>query len=102
MINNVNLSVGQPLRIRSVSSNDRSFYVSRIVALSQHTITISLPYDAGRMILWPVGTRLEVDIQQEAVTFTSEIIDRALTVNKSYTILSPHSISKTAHREQQA
>jgi len=103
MLNNVNLSVGQPLKIRPVSSNDTSLYVSRIIALSKHTITISLPYDAGRIILWPIGTRLEIDIQQaEALTFTSEIIDRDLTNNKSYTIMFPNSISKTGHRKHQA
>lgn len=102
MITNLNLSVGQPLKIRLASYNDTSLYVSRIIALSKHTITISSPYDAGRIILWPVGTQLEIDIQQEDIlTFTTEIIDRDLTDTKSYTILFPHSISKTGHREHQ-
>lgn len=103
MFNNASFSVGQTLTIRSVSSNDTSSYVSRIVAFSKHTITFSLPYDSGRMILWPVGTRLEINIEQgKAFTFTTEILDRDLTNLKSYTVILPNSISKSTNREHWA
>lgn len=94
-------AIGQPLSIKLITTEQSKVSLTvRILAISAHTLTISIPYDAGKMILWPVGTRIEVICQQEGQSFdfATEIIGRDLGELKAYTIMRPHAISRVNQR----
>ncbi len=94
------LAIGQPLQLKSLSPQATAPCTSRIVAVTDHTVTIGAPYDKGRLILWPVGSRVEITVTQgtEDHTFASEIIARDLGETKTYTIMRPQAISRVATR----
>jgi flagellar biosynthesis protein FlhG len=96
----ISLAIGQPLQIKSLSPQASKPFAVRIVAATPHTVTVSIPYDQGRIILWPVGSRLEITVSQETEnhTFTSELIARDLGETKTYTVMRPQAISRTAAR----
>jgi flagellar biosynthesis protein FlhG len=75
--------------------------MSRVLSTSPHTITVSIPYDMGRLLLWPVGAKLEISVpmrEGDYFTFTTDIIQRDLAEIKSYTIMRPYSISRATNR----
>jgi flagellar biosynthesis protein FlhG len=94
------LVIGQPLQLKSLSPQATAPCTSRVVAITDHTVTVGAPYNKGRIVLWPVGGRLEITASQgaEDQTFTSEIIARDLGENKTYTIMRPQAISRVATR----
>lgn len=95
---------GQPLQIKSLAPQASPTHTARVVAVSPHTLDISIPYQAGRIILWPVGSRLEISGDQDgdSFTFASEIIGRDLGETKTYTVTRPQTISLTAPRAHAA
>lgn len=104
MSDELNFVIGQPVMITPVSRQNATEFASRIIGVSSHTFTVSLPHDQGRLVLWPVGSRLAITISSAAgpVNFDSEIIDRSLGDTKSYTLMRPHAISRSAGRIPQA
>ncbi len=95
-----NFSVGQPLEITPVYSDSSKTYVSRIIETSAYTLTFSIPYETGKMVLWAVGSRVEITISHlgDYYTFNTEIVGRDFGEIKSYTIMRPHSISLATKR----
>jgi flagellar biosynthesis protein FlhG len=96
---------GQPVKIRNFLSQQPSeAHVSRILSFTDHSLNISIPYDQGRMLLWPVGTILEITANghQGAHEFLTEIIGRELGQIKAYTITRPQNIVQTANYTPQA
>ncbi len=96
----ISLVIGQPLQIKSLTPRATQPFTSRIVAETSHTITISIPYDQGRIILLPVGSRLEITVTQglQDHVFTGEILSRDLEETKTYTLMRPQAISRAAAR----
>ena len=99
-----NFTAGQPLQLTSLAPQATAAFASRIIAATAHTLTVAIPYQQGRIILWPVGGRIEVTAGQgdETVTFQSEIIGRDLGEQKTYTLMRPQTISRAAPRTLQA
>lgn len=98
-------SVGSPAVVRILVSNNQTRFSTRIVEVMAHAFSIAIPYDNGRILLWPVGTRLEVDIpssESEALVFVAEIIGRDITGNRSYTLMKPTSVSRAGRNAQAA
>lgn len=95
------LPIGQPLKLLLPHSNsDNKLFSSRVISETPHTLLISIPYDTGKLVLWPVGTKLQVEVSQgdNHYIFTVEIIGRDLGDIKTYTIMRPNSISLTTQR----
>ncbi len=94
----ISLVIGQPLRIKSLTPRATEPLPARIVAQTPHTVTISIPYDQGRIILLPVGSRVEITVAQglQDHFFTGEIISRDLGETKTYTLMRPQAISRTS------
>ncbi|MCX7779688.1 MAG: AAA family ATPase [Negativicutes bacterium] len=99
-IADINFASGLPVYITPQTAPNRITYASRVLSTSTHTITISIPYDKGRLLLWPVGARLEISLsyQGEDFSFTTEVIQRDLGEIKSYTIMRPYTISRSTYR----
>ena len=92
------LIVGAPVSVRLLSINNQINFPTRIVELTAHAFSIAIPYDNGRILLWPVGARLEVVIptsDSESFIFVAEIIGRDVTGNRSYTLMRPTAVSRT-------
>lgn len=90
------LTIGQPVAMTAATGTyTTSTHVSRIIALTDHSLTVGIPYDAGKIVLWPMGTKLAVRAQSmnRTVSFTSEIIGRDLGVMKAYTLLRPYNVA---------
>ena len=69
--------VGVPISVRPVTANSLLTFSTRIVDVSQHSFSFAIPYDNGKILLWPIGHRLELSIPSEnhgSVVFTAEII----------------------------
>lgn len=100
MSEKLNLAIGQPLRLKALTPRITAAFASRIVASTSHTVTVSVPYDRGKLILWPVGSRLEISVDQgsESQVFASEIITRDLGEIKTYTVMRPQTITRAAGR----
>ncbi|HWQ61167.1 MAG TPA: AAA family ATPase, partial [Negativicutes bacterium] len=100
MSEKLSLAIGQPLQLKATTPRATAAFASRVVAATSHTVTVSVPYDQGKVILWPVGSRLEISVAQgaESHSFASEIITRDLGENKTYTVMRPQAISRTAGR----
>lgn len=100
MSEKLSLAIGQPLRLKALSPKATAAFTSRVVAATSHTVTVSVPYDRGKLILWPVGSRLEISVIQgkESQTFASEIITRDLGETKTYTVMRPEAITRNAGR----
>ena len=98
-----NFANGLPIRITPMSGSAQNTFSSRVLTSSPHTLTISIPYDTGRLLLWPVGTKLEIRLsnQEEDLSFNTEIIQRDLGGVKSYTVMRPYAISRSANRASQ-
>jgi len=90
--------IGQPLQVKSLAPRATAAHTSRVIATTPHTLTVSIPYNKGRVVLWPVGSRVEITVGQADGTysFTSEIIERSLGDVKSYTVMRPQAISRAA------
>lgn len=95
-----NFSIGQPLEITLIDSDNSKTYPSRILEISSYTLTFSIPYETGKMVLWPIGSRLEISIAQSGgyYTFNTEVIGRDLGEIKSYTVMRPYAISLATRR----
>ncbi|HWR30032.1 MAG TPA: AAA family ATPase [Negativicutes bacterium] len=90
--------VGVPVLVHLLSKPEQTAFSTRIVEVSLHTFSISIPYDDGKILLWPVGARIEVSMGgQDAVSlvFPAEIIGRDITGNHSYTLMRPTSVSRS-------
>ncbi|MDR3563509.1 MAG: AAA family ATPase [Negativicutes bacterium] len=100
MASEITFAVGQTIQIKLLDKNNAPMCVSRILAVMPHALTFSLPYDAGLMLLWPIGCRLEISLtlDTEVYSYQTEIIDRDLGEIKSYTVMRPNTISKVAPR----
>lgn len=91
-------TVGSPAVVRILPSNNQTDFSTRIVEVMAHAFSIAIPYDNGRILLWPVGARLEVVIpssESESLVFVAEIIGRDVTGNRSYTLMKPTAVSRT-------
>lgn len=98
---NFAFAIGQPLTVTATNGTYRDKpHVLRIIALTEHSLTVSMPYDAGRLVLWPIGTRLQIQAMGSGVSFASEIISRDLGAVKSYTFLRPQVISTLAEKRE--
>jgi len=101
MADEITFYLGQPLQIKRPSKTDTITHTSRIIAIMPHVLTFNMPYDSGRMLLWPLGTKLEIVLTThtgETYGFQSEIIERDLGDIKSYTVIRPNTISRIAPR----
>ena len=99
------LTIGQPVAMTSATGTYTSAtHVSRIIALTDHSLTVGIPYDAGRIVLWPMGAKLAVRVHSgnRTVTFQSEIIGRDLGALKSYTLLRPYNVATTDEKQTKA
>jgi flagellar biosynthesis protein FlhG len=95
--------IGVPISVRPVTANSLLTFSTRIVDVSQHSFSFAIPYDSGKILLWPIGHRLELSIPSEnhgSVVFTAEIIARDLTGSRSYTCMRPTAVSRTARVSQ--
>ena len=95
--------VGVPISVRPVTANSLLTFSTRIVDVSQHSFSFAIPYDNGKILLWPIGHRLELSIPSEnhgSVVLTAEIIARDLTGSRSYTCMRPTAVSRTARVSQ--
>ena len=95
--------VGVPISVRPVTANSLLTFSTRIVDVTQHSFSFAIPYDSGKILLWPIGHRLELSIPSEnhgSVVFTAEIIARDLTGSRSYTCMRPTAVSRTARVSQ--
>lgn len=96
MSSEISFAIGQPLHVKQLIRQNESMHVSRILAVTPHTLTFSLPYESGRMLLWPVGCRLEIilpTVNNGTSSFHTEIIGRDLGEIKSYTVIRPTTTS---------
>ncbi|MGI6093471.1 MAG: AAA family ATPase [Negativicutes bacterium] len=93
--------VGQSIILTTLDSS--TSYSCRIVSSSEYLIDISVPYLQGKMVIWPVGTKLKASIadHQGELSFQTEILGRNFEGTRSYTIMMPHTISRvnTGNRE---
>jgi len=90
--------VGQPIQISTAGT---SLYATRIIAVTPHALTFSMPYDAGRLLLWPVGSPVEIflaTLNGETYSFKSQILERDLGNIKSYSVILPNIISRNTNR----
>ena len=96
----IHFFLGQPLTIRRISQNGGKVQISRVLAVSSHTVTVSMPYDSGVMVLWPLGCQLEIGLsyQGRELSFVTEIIGRDIGAEKSYTLTLPKTVS---HSDEQ-
>lgn len=87
----MHFSLGQPLMLRRLTQEGGKIQVSRVLAVSSQSITVSMPYDSGVMVLWPMSCQLEVSVtyQGKTVSFITEIIGRDFGEVKSYTLAKP-------------
>jgi flagellar biosynthesis protein FlhG len=89
--------VGVPVSVRLLSSPNLSAFSTRVVEVSSHNFSVSIPYDNGKILLWPVGTKVEVSLagsQGHSLVFPAEIIGRDITGKRSYTMMRPTSVSR--------
>lgn len=101
MTETVDFYVGQTVQLTCYNSA-KTAHTSRIVSVSDHTVSVSLPYEIGKMVLWPIGSRLQVmmrDLKGQNYHFNSEIIGRELGHIKAYTLVRPSAISRIQHRQ---
>jgi flagellar biosynthesis protein FlhG len=101
--NTLLISVGTPVSVRPAAKPTMSFASSWITEISQHSFSIGIPYDNGSILLWPVGTRLNISIpstDKENQIFTSEIVGRDITGNRTYTLMRPSAVSRTGRSAQ--
>ena len=92
-------TVGVPVSVRPVNANGLSTFSSRIVEVTQHSFSFAIPYDSGKILLWPVGAKLELSLPSAnhgSVVFTAEIIGRDLTGSRAYTCMRPTAVSRVA------
>lgn len=90
--------VGTPVLLRLAEKSGVAFSVSRIVEVMPHAFSVSIPYEAGRILLWPVGAKVEASLAtgaNGAGCFIAEIIGRDITGARSYTLLRPSAVSRT-------
>lgn len=90
--------IGTPVSVRLASKADAAFSSSRIVEVTQHAFSISIPYEVGKILLWPIGARVEVSMTVnggDVNSFVAEIIGRDITGSRSYTMMRPTSVSRT-------
>ena len=95
--------VGVPISVRPVTANGLSAFATRISDVTQHTFSFAIPYDNGKILLWPVGARLELSLPSTnhgSVVFTAEIIARDLTNTRAYTCMRPTAVSRVARLSQ--
>lgn len=96
--------VGQSITLTPLPLNNNTSYSCRIINISEYLLDISVPYQQGKMIIWPVGTKLRAAIadQQSEFGFQTEILGRSFEGTRSYTIMMPHTISRvnTGNREK--
>jgi flagellar biosynthesis protein FlhG len=89
--------VDRSVQLRPTSQKGEHFFTARIVSSTQHTFSITIPFDHGKILLWPVGAILEVfvtDPKGNGMSFTSELIRRDIAGSKTYTLMRPSSISR--------
>ncbi len=89
--------IGQTITITPLSVlGCTSSYHCRIVGISDYTLSFSVPYDQGKIILWPMGTKVQVVMAypQGDFEYKTEIIGKSFEGIKSYTIMKAHSISR--------
>ncbi len=101
----ISLAVGIPVSVRLVSKPDGPVFGTRIVEISPHTFSIGIPYDNGKILLWPVGAKLEVSLKGTEgfpFVFPAEIIGRDITGNRSYTLMRPTSVSRSGRAKSNA
>lgn len=94
----ISFVVGAPVAVRLAAKAETALSSSRIVEVTPHAFSIAIPYDAGRILLWPVGSRVEVSIASGGGlqnTFVAEIVGRDITGNRSYTLMRPTAVSRS-------
>lgn len=98
--------VGTPVTLRPlIKAGAIGTTSSRITEVSPHTFSVAIPFDQGKIILWPVGTKLEVSLYQpdnSSYLFQAEIIGRDLTGRKCYTVMRPTAISRSPRSAKSA
>lgn len=85
------------VQLRPTSHKGEHLFTARIISSTQHTFSINIPFDHGKILLWPVGAMFEVyvaDPQGNRISFTSELIRRDIAGSKTYTLMRPSSISR--------
>lgn len=96
MADDIGFTIGQPVQIKSIAPQTSATFASRVISLTPHTLTVSMPYDKGKLLLWPRGSQLEITVIIDGAdyTFTREIISRELGQEKSYTVMRPQAIAR--------
>ena len=92
-------TVGVPISVRPVAADGMSTFSSRIIAVTPHSFSFAIPYDNGKILLWPVGAQLELSLPSAnhgSFVFTAEIIGRDLTGLRAYTCMRPTAVSRVA------
>lgn len=91
-------SAGQTVYIEPKSSVYRGTYQTRVIEADDATLTIALPYKAGKIILLSVGTGIVVRLGEEpdAPAFETEISERRLRSLPCIIVPRPEAIADTA------
>ena len=95
--------VGNPVSARLAAKQEAVFSSTRIVEVTPHAFSISIPYEGGRILLWPVGSKLELRLSAgagETASFVSEIVGRDITGSRTYTLMRPTAVSRAGRTEQ--
>ena len=97
-------AVGMPVSVKLAAKTDLGFSSSRIVEVTQHAFSISIPYESGKILLWPLGARVDVSLPAgdgSSGSFTAEIIGRDIAGTRSYTLIRPTAVSRNGRKAQE-
>lgn len=95
--------VGMPISVRPLAANGLTNFFTRIIEVTPHAFSFAIPYDNGKILLWPVGTKLELLLPtagNDSITFSAEIIGRDLAALRTYTCMRPTAVSRIARLSQ--
>lgn len=68
--------VGDAVELTTDSPLYRGPYTSTVVALTDSSVRIAMPLDAGKLVLIPVGTTVNVRTEREGRVWTARVVDR--------------------------
>lgn len=74
------LAVGQVLELRTASRFYRGPYLARVMEVGEEYVTVTIPYDRGRIVILGTGTPVEVSSPEEEWSFCSEVVGRSFGV----------------------
>ncbi|MEW5785268.1 MAG: AAA family ATPase [Bacillota bacterium] len=92
---------GQPLQMVSGNPLYRGLLESRVIAVNEHSLVITMPTQNGKTVFLPVGTVVEVHSGEtdSGAAFQAEVLIRSLQPEPNLTITLPHAVSRGGRSE---